>query len=391
MTNESWGSWNILGDPEARSRRTYVGAACRRGALLAVAIITAACDPPTVKTNVSITPPPLAVASSPSPPVESPAPSPLPPARVEGLAGVDIDVLALSPSQIVALPFFVNLRVGYLAGYAGIFKTVDGGITWTAKSPGASLPAQDIFFADERTGYVSGMCANSTCGGFKTMLLTTRDGGEHWVAQPTPMDGESSVIHFVSRDRWIAKGTSWVRTTKDAGLHWELQTRVEREGLVGLDHLRFTVDGVGHGAGYEGGLSRTTDAGTTWSALTRPHTMHHYALDFPTNLVGYAGGQGPMIKTTDGGLTWSELAGSSAEIYGIHFVDADRGIAVGKGHYTGGCFGQSLAAIRLTRDGGRTWVSLDDSTAIGQLAGLHFPTPDTGYAVGREIVRLHLR
>jgi photosystem II stability/assembly factor-like uncharacterized protein len=272
----------------------------------------------------------------------------------------------------------------------GVFKTVDGGITWTAQSPEAAPPIQDIFFADERTGYVSRMCTSSTCGSMRTVLLTTRDGGEHWAVQPTPMDGESSTIHFVSRDRWIAEGASWVRRTKDAGLHWEQGTQIERDALVGLDHLRFTVDGVGHGAGYEGGLSRTTDGGTTWSALARPHNYHHYAFDFPTNLVGYAGGQGRMVKTTDGGVTWSELAGSSSSIYGIHFVDVNVGIAVGGGNYTGGCFGQTLAAIHLTRNGGHTWMSIVDSTAIGQLRGLHFPTPDTGYAVGREIVRLHL-
>ena len=67
-----------------------------------------------------------------------------------------------------------------------------------------------------------------------------------------------------------------------------------------------------------------------------------------------------ILKTIDGGKTWKILKNSPSEIRFIHFSDFVNGIAIGYGHYTGGCFGTMTKAIYWINDGGLTWKIEDN-------------------------------
>ncbi|MCZ6574991.1 MAG: YCF48-related protein [Gammaproteobacteria bacterium] len=63
---------------------------------------------------------------------------------------------------------------------------------------------------------------------------------------------------------------------------------------------------------------------------------------------GWAVGDGgTVLATTDGGRTWSVRdAGTTAALWSVDFVDAERGWAVGDG-----------GTVLATTDGGRTWTA----------------------------------
>jgi len=53
--------------------------------------------------------------------------------------------------------FFQDAKTGYAAGVQGIiFKTIDGGDSWTLESSDTLYMLNSIFFPDKRTGYAAG-------------------------------------------------------------------------------------------------------------------------------------------------------------------------------------------------------------------------------------------
>ena len=58
-----------------------------------------------------------------------------------------------------------------------------------------------------------------------------------------------------------------------------------------------------------------------------------YGVHFPTDMTGYAVGfnaVGTVLRTDDGGVTWQpQVSNAQFRLNGVHFVDAQRGWAVG--------------------------------------------------------------
>ena len=87
---------------------------------------------------------------------------------------------------------------------------------------------------------------------------------------------------------------------------------------------------------------------------------------------GWAVGDGGVLRTTtNGGNTWSDgSVGIDSVIRGVHFVDSNRGWAVGNG-----------GVLRTTADGGTTWNAPPIITGES-LHDIHFVGTDNGWAVG---------
>jgi hypothetical protein len=83
-----------------------------------------------------------------------------------------------------------------------------------------------------------------------------------------------------------------------------------------------------------------------------------------------------MTKTTDGGINWFNLPFvSSSQLRNLYFLNPNTGILIGCNSETGyGC-------ILKTIDGGITWNAYNTGIQVW-LNSVHFPTNDTGYAVG---------
>jgi photosystem II stability/assembly factor-like uncharacterized protein len=120
---------------------------------------------------------------------------------------------------------------------------------------------------------------------------------------------------------------------------------------AGANFDAFTLDGIEYWTVEDGGRIRHTtnvDAGT-WTFQTVPTEVKdtlHRIFFLSDGLHGWAVGQnGWIINTVDGGAHWSILAriesilpyldGPFEELYGIRFVDPNRGWVMGTYPFTG--------------------------------------------------------
>ena len=230
----------------------------------------------------------------------------------------------------------VNAESAYLlgqhfeGGLARIYKTVDGGATWTVQfeSTHPDIFLDGLAFWTAERGLAFG---DPIEGAF--VMLRTDDGGATWdrVAPqriPAPLPGEAA---------FAASGTAIT---------------------VHADRLAWIVTGGGPIAR----VLLTTDAGHTWAAADTPlaggRTAGLFAVAFRDALNGLAVGgdytrpegvDDNVMVTRDGGRTWT-LAGR-AEPAGVRW-----GLAVVPGAGTWIAVGPS--GVGTSRDG-HTWIALD--------------------------------
>ena len=222
------------------------------------------------------------------------------------------------------------------------------------------LKLTDVFFIDEKSGWVTGVAGT---------ILHTEDGGESWTAQlggdPQAQERELCCLQFLDANHgWgIRGGGSLLRTTD--GRTWEEVADDAVRQYFGAEGkgYRFLSATKGVNA-YGNTVSLTGDGGRTWNkvytchagmdvdGLTRDVSCTLGVVDFPSSNVGYAAHEARVIvKTEDGGATWNAMAGpqepGDQRVYGLAFLDERTGFAVRAG-----------AKLFRTEDGGQTWHGL---------------------------------
>ncbi len=110
----------------------------------------------------------------------------------------------------------------------------------------------------------------------------------------------------------------------------------ERDGIVG---------------GHNGVTLRTIDGGRSWSVRPRITGVGHLyavAMRTPADWV-VTTSEGAIFRTADSGTTWVQSSITPMKpLYGIHFADAQHGVAVG------------TDGAAVTTDGGATWRYQED-------------------------------
>ncbi|MFQ3582878.1 MAG: YCF48-related protein [Chloracidobacterium sp.] len=259
-------------------------------------------------------------------------------AAVGGTYGLDPRVAGIEPAILhtndggrvwrplaeldVRALWFVNKQVGFAVGnYSSVFRTTDGGATWTpcegiARAierpeglPDAVLTFTQVQFLDERRGWVAGNFLGrgvTRPGG----VFFTSDGGTTWTRCPIPFAATSADItsmRFIGARRGFVVSELYrgdarfvtLHFTNDGGATWS-----ERRTAVPGFHVTHFLD------------ERT--GWTMGALLTREGSAPPYEVG--------------IWVTRDGGRTWREektLAGT--QIYGAFFLDDQTGWAVGQG------------------------------------------------------------
>ena len=313
---------------------------------------------------------------------------------------------------------FVDALTGWYGNGAGkLFKTTDGGQSWTQilDRPGTFVRA--LGFVDANLGFLGNIGPDYFPGVTDaTPLYRTRDGGASW--ETVTIEGpaitgicaidvhKASFINAGVLDHRVTiraggrvGGPALLATSRDGGETWT------SEDLSALTAMILDVHFVDERIGFICGASdtnveqshavilRTGDGGHSWSRVyegTRSFELT-WKMSFPTETTGYvtvqsynpdpAVTQRVFAKTTDGGLTWTELPlvdNAAVREFGVGFVDERRGWigAVPNGFET--------------RDGGTTWAPVQMGNAVNKVRIVPNGSGVAVFAIGVELHRLDL-
>ncbi len=186
-----------------------------------------------------------------------------------------------------------------------IYRTTDGGATWHLvyqnTGTGAFMDAVNMFDP------MNGVAVGDPVGG-QWVLLKTTDGGATWTSYGS--------LSQTSNETGLNNSFKWIGT---------------QSGWIGTDHPW---------------IYRTTNGGTSWSAVPIHSSSPTFSLSFLNQSVGLAAG-GPNVNfTTTGGAEWDSMT---------TFTGVDvRGACV-KASSEKWWATQSNGLIKLSADGGASW------------------------------------
>ncbi len=184
---------------------------------------------------------------------------------------------------------FVNDYTAYLCSSDGIlFKTTDGGITWTDKSLSGDFTLTDLLFVNQNLGWMIDPVAR--------LVLRTTDGGDNWTFyelgdfenyQPSSIFFLNETLGFITTEEGI------VFRTSNSGDTWE-EYYVFSSGFNSEIHFVNELEGWYH-ASYM--VYHTYDGGDTW---TGPQSFYDAQIQdmFFLDNQGWLGGWSGLIATS---------------------------------------------------------------------------------------------
>lgn len=267
--------------------------------------------------------------------------------------------------------FLKNINEGFGIGpiYDGnfLYKTTNTGINWVAITAGFKDYFQDVFFLNENTGYTGG----------RGKIYKTTDGGISWSLKnvDTLNFPEVNNIMFVNNNTGYAglESGKFARTT-DGGANWQLSQTAPGDHLHGMS---FPSVDTGFAFTKYGHFLRTTNAGVNWIEITHFVGENYQDVEFIDNMSGFAGGYsnsldaGLLRKTTNGGLNWNlVILDSIMVVYDLCKSNNSNWYAAGYDYDGNG-------VIYRSTDSGENWGYKKTSQKI---LSIHFPSSLTGYA-----------
>lgn len=314
--------------------------------------------------------------------------------------------------------FFVDQAHGWYGNGEGkLYKTSDGGLTWSKQweQPGTFIRA--LGFVSEKVGLLGNVGTDYFPGVTDdTPLYRTDDGGNTW--KPVTFSGARpkgicaiDVLHtaFINHgslgDKVTVRaggrvgGPAYLMTSRDGGTTWSSEDLSGHTAMI-LD-IKFINERVGFIAGASDVdvekahalILRTDDGGRSWQkAYEGSRTWElTWKISFPTRDTGYVTIQSYdeassntarfVAKTVDGGRHWTEMLvdhDRGLQEFGIAFVDARHGWLGARKH------GYE------TVDGGRSWTAAEMGAAVNKIRIVPGTSGTTLYAIGSSIYKTTL-
>ena len=210
---------------------------------------------------------------------------------------------------------FITPELGYIVGTrpgiaTNLFKTTDGGATWTQLNINAG---QAVDFVDANHGWV----VNAGGLGYRTT-----NGGATWTQFLLPNQGFSPTINrmdFVNQNvGWAVGWFGYAARTSDGGVTWQLQNiSAQDQVILGLHALSETeAYAVGAPSGGSPSLFHTINAGATWTKTPLPAQYSLSAVFATASGNAWASGyDGTVLHKSGAGATLQLLSAVSRKTH----------------------------------------------------------------------------
>lgn len=245
------------------------------------------------------------------------------------------------------------------------YTTHDGGATWHAQSLGDVL---GFATGAGRAAVVTAQCGGSGCTGYA--LRRSAVAGDSWSSDPLPFtpDGPGLDLEAHGSDLWLmatpasANGpnSGVLGRSTDAGTMFTVGRSPCEPGLGGrLSPTSSTNLWAVCPTGTEARAARSVDGGATFAELATPVMSNGAELGAASADVAVLSpnnATGSLLRTTDGGTTWTAVTGLPAGVTSwnwIGFTDAQVGAALVE---TGSSPSPATVALWRTSDGGAHWT-----------------------------------
>ena len=268
---------------------------------------------------------------------------------------------------------FIDRYTGWSCGENYIYKTTDGGISWTEQSHPSAFLIQQIFPVNEKVVYAVGWWN----------FLKTTNGGDNWTAIFAGGTGQGLPVleglYFLNENTgWLVGNVVAMKTT-DGGNSFTDSMRIEE---ISQDvYFKDSLNGIL--CGYSGGFRKTTNGGKTWERIRVIQNGPLYSfirLSVLNDSIVWLASKS-VYKSTDFGLTWDSLgliamSNPNRSIYCMKFINPNLG-------YAGG---QQLELFK-TIDGGLNWhLQQTSQFHVGLYYGLFALNDSIIWASGKSII-----
>ena len=275
---------------------------------------------------------------------------------------------------------FIDAQSGWAVGEnAAIWHTSDGGAKWQLQNVPIRCQLHAVSFIDTQTGWAAGGWTEPYTQLSRGTLLRTSDGGKNWTPWSKDPLPQIKNIQFFNLQEGIATVAAsplyphGILITKDGGKSWSTPPteshcswqcgdfqNVRSGYLVGKNQFGTMRTGRIHSQEMTGGKTESP----VWTAVCIADAQIGYALTTT----------GSLFITQNAGLHWEQRAKLPLP---LGFVPQAM---EAQGRHLWIC-GSPGNQILYSKDGGIQWT-LQSTGQSMPLWGLHFQTPQQGWAVG---------
>ena len=276
--------------------------------------------------------------------------------------------------------FFTDENTGYACGYDTVMKTVNGGTDWNALDVDVSH-AESVGFYGEY-GIISGGISGAG-------LFKTGDGGSTWSNKHQSLFGNEMInsIHFTGQQTgWIA-GSMGIYKTDNQCVSWICQ--MKDSSFYDLD---FATETKGWAVGYDNNVAshfllKTENSGESWNTKLSSGTMYYFEVDFTDEMTGWVrshdqvNDKSSILKSANSGETWQTvlaLSDYNERFSDLHAIGNDRVWVAGFNIL------ENTGYLFSTTDGGVNWDT--DTIPDNLLLNIFFTDPLHGWCIAKDCV-----
>ena len=247
-----------------------------------------------------------------------------------------------------------HILVGAVAG--SIWKTTDGGSSWTAKnddgdpiSIGCMVNNGDVVYAGTGEGWGN---VDAVYGGG---IWKSTDFGDSWTLLSS------------TENTWNFKNVK--------------QLRIDPSGNIYAVTKAYNYKGGVGGYYTNGGLYKSTDGGSSWSKISNTSITYYYngtdVIPISSSVILFATNGGGIYKTTDGGTNWSKITSGlpSGDFNRITMAQDPNSSSTVFAVFSSGTYGSpyyGLRGIYKSTNSGTDWSSLTTPGTLTSTGNLSY-------------------